>query len=56
MRIKIGPGPGNSGGVVRIGSKLDSGVWVRGWKFRSLWFRWKLRKGLADFGFILFRW
>ena len=48
--MMIGPDEGNSGAVIRWGRELDNGVWVRGWKYRNLWFKWRFLKGYWNFG------
>jgi|GEM_PF-6897420 len=54
--MKIGPDEGNSGAIIRWGKHLDNGLWLRIWKHKKLWFKWRLMKGYLDFGFFVFRW
>lgn len=54
--IKLGPGEGNSGAVIRFGRHWDKGLWFRLWRFRKLWFRWRFRPGLIDLGFVVIQW
>lgn len=54
--MKFGSGEGNGGAVVRWGKYLDNGIWIRLWKFRSLWTKWRFRWGYVSIGIILFHW
>lgn len=50
--MKLGPDNGNGGAVIRFGKHLDKGVWLRGWNFRKLWLRWRIRRNLIDLGIV----
>ena len=53
MTIKIGIDEGNSGAIIRYGKYLDKGLWIRRWKFRRLWFRWRIMQGYIDLGILV---
>lgn len=50
MNFKIGSDEGNSGAIIRWGRYLDNGIWIRLWRFRKLWFRYRFIKNSLDFG------
>jgi hypothetical protein len=50
--MKIGPDEGNMA-IIRWGKHLDNGIWIRTWKFRRLWSRWKFKRGYVCFGIVV---
>jgi hypothetical protein len=54
--IKIGSDEGNSGAIIRWGKHWDNGIWIRRWKYKKLWKRFKLRKNYIDLGILQIRW
>lgn len=54
--MKLGPDGGNSGAIIRWGKYLDNGIWVRTWRFRKLWFKYRFMYGYFNFGFFVIHW
>jgi len=48
--MKIGSDEGNSGALIRFGKHLDHGIWIRRWRFRKLWLKWRFMRDYIDLG------
>ncbi len=53
---KIGSDIGNSGAIIRWGKYLDNGIWMRKWRFKKIWFKWKMKKRYTDLGIFVIQW
>jgi len=51
--MKIGSDEGNSGALIRFGKHLDHGIWIRRWRFRKLWLKWRFMRDYIDLGFFV---